>query len=87
MLSPTARSHTGGNPNLDVSDYLDPGDRVFRTNASTPKVPFFQNYPGKQSSDARESEDELGGNLQSDVDDPISLKILSQSEASFLIDL
>ena len=82
-------THTGGNPNLDLSDYLDPGDRIFRTNASTPKVPFFQNYPAKHTSNARTalSDDDPGGALQSDGDDPISLKILSQSEAVFLVDL
>ena len=86
-VSPTSKSLVGGNPNLDVSDYLDPGDRVFRTNASTPKVPFYQNYPAKHPSDAPAGFSEEEQASLSDGDDPINLRILSISEAGYLIDL
>lgn len=85
----TSKSHAI-NPNLAVSDYLDPDDRVFRPgNANAPSLPFFQNHPAPplgEDSESREFE-ERHSPVQSEGDDPISLRMLSVAEALRLVEL
>ncbi|ORX37541.1 hypothetical protein BD324DRAFT_622303 [Kockovaella imperatae] len=76
------RHHKGSN--VDVSDYLDPGERVFMNNA--PKGPFYLDRP--LSEEAISDEDEEAERLPlADGMDPVLLRILTEVEAHALIQI
>ncbi|KAK8844525.1 hypothetical protein IAR55_006371 [Kwoniella newhampshirensis] len=80
QVSDPSASGTNPNPNLDLSEYLDPADRTLQTNE--PNGPFFHNYP---AASARYERAVNGAPSTSNRDDPGEYCLLFHDRLNHLV--